>query len=279
MSVGQEVLGAGAVLNAGGVGLVSSLGQPKVWVRRRPVVSILSTGDEVVLPGRPLGPGQIYSSNNVSLATLVRQAGAVPRDCGNAPDDLPTLVEQMRDALTGADALITTGGVSMGAFDHVREAHRILGVEMDFWKVRMKPGKPLAFGWVHGAAGELPVFGLPGNPVSCMVNFLQFVRPWLRMSMGDPRPFLPVVPAVAGHDFKGRSDRVRFERVVLQASEAGWIAHSTGSQGSGILTGMAAADALACLPLDRDPPRAGEGMRVQLIRPGGLASSTPGYGW
>lgn len=279
MAVGQEVLRPGQVLNAGGVGLVSSLGHPEVWVRRRPVVSILSTGDEVVMPGNPIGPGQIYSSNNVSLATMVRQAGAVARNCGNAPDDLDELVRQMRRALMGSDVLITTGGVSMGAFDHVREAHQILGVEMDFWKVRMKPGKPLAFGWVRGEDREIPVFGLPGNPVSCMVNFLQFVRPWLRMSMGDPKPYLPVVDAVAGHDFKGRSDRVRFERVVLEPAESGWVAHSTGSQGSGILTGMAAADGLACLPLDQASPVAGERIRVQLIRPGGLSSATPGYGW
>jgi molybdopterin molybdotransferase len=175
--------------------------------------------------------------------------------------------------------VLTTGGVSVGAFDFVKEAHAELGASMDFWKVRMKPGKPLAFGRVQRGGGTIPLFGLPGNPVSCMVNFLQFVRPWIRKALGDARPWLPVVEAVAAHDFGGRSDRARLERVVLERSGGVWCARSTGSQSSGVLTSMVRAHGLLCIGVHQTPPRAGEVARVQLLDASFLDGETADYGW
>lgn len=277
---GSVVLRAGQVLTPGRVGMAASLGFAEVPVRRRPVVSVLSTGDEVVLPGNPLGPGQIYSSNNYALCGLVEEAGGVPRDQGNAGDDLESLVQALRAAAEGADAVCTTGGVSVGAFDYVKEAHAELGAEMDFWKVRMKPGKPLAFGRVVVGGRVVPLFGLPGNPVSCMVNFYEYVWPWIRMSQGDPNPYLPVVHAVAAEDFGGRpSNRASLIRVTLQTDGDRWLARSTGSQSSGVLTSMALAHGLLLIGIDQPPPKAGEPVRVQLLDSGFLDGATADLAW
>ncbi len=273
---GSVVLTAGQILTPGKVGLIASLGMPTIAVSRKPVVAILSTGDEVVAPGEALGPGQIYSSNNFALAGLVREAGAEPRDMGNAPDNLEGLIEHMRRCLD-ADVVLTTGGVSVGVYDFVKEAYGALGAEMDFWKVKMKPGKPLAFGRASHGGRTVPLFGLPGNPVSCMVNFLQFVRPYLRTALGDPAPYLPIVDAVAGNDFHGGPGRLRLVRVRLAVEAGGWVARSTGSQSSGVLTSMARANGLLCIPVEADAPKAGESVRVQLLDPGFLTGAAPHY--
>ncbi|NCG19644.1 MAG: molybdopterin molybdenumtransferase MoeA [Rhodobacterales bacterium] len=275
VATGDRVLSAGAILDGAAVGMIASLGFAFVSVRKRPVVAILSTGDEVVVPGQPLGPGQIYSSNNYTLAGLVQKAGGIARDHGNAPDDLEGLLVCLREAVDGADIVLTTGGVSMGAFDFVKEAHAALGADLNFWKVRMKPGKPLAFGSLNG----VPLFGLPGNPVSCMVNFLQFVRPWMRTSLGDPNPYLPVVNATAVHDFSGRGGRARLERVVLRQGANGWTAESTGTQSSGVLTSMVMCNGLLMIGVDTPSPKQGESVNVQLLDPGFLAGATPNFGW
>jgi len=270
---GEVVLAPGDILTPGRVGLLASLGCPDVEVIRRPSVAILSTGDEVVAPGQPLGPGQIYSSNNYALAGLVHEAGGLPRDMGNAPDALEGLIDQLRACLD-ADMVVTTGGVSVGLYDYVKEAYRALGAEMDFWKVKMKPGKPLAFGRIRVGDREVPLFGLPGNPVSCMVNFLEFVRPYLRSALGDPRPFLPVVDAVAGEAFHGRPDRLRLVRVRMSVEEGVWVARSTGTQSSGALQSMARAHGLMSLPAGVVSPQAGDAVRVQLLDPGFLDGAT-----
>lgn len=275
---GDLVLPAGHPFDAASVGLVASLGLSRVPVRRRPVVAVLSTGDEVVPPGCPLGPGQIWSSNNASLVGLVREAGAVAVDHGIAPDDPAALRAALGACLRDADAVLTTGGVSVGAYDHVKEVMADLGVAMDFWKVRMKPGKPLAFGRVRRGGREVPVFGLPGNPVSCMVSFLQFVRPWLRTAMGDPRPFLPVVPARCGEDLRDGPGRARFVRVRLTVGPEGWIAHEAGNPSSGALSTLARAHGLLLLAPDEPAPRAGDPVRVQLLSSRFLDAAEPGYG-
>jgi len=276
VSTGEVVLEAGQTLTPGQVGLVASLGMPTVEVRLRPVVAILSTGDEVVAPGRPLGAGQIYSSNNYALAGLVHEAGGIPRDMGNAPDDLDGLIAHLRACLD-ADVVVTTGGVSVGVYDHVKEAYGALGASMDFWKVKMKPGKPLAFGRLSRDGREVPLFGLPGNPVSCMVNFLEFVRPYLRTALGDPRPFLPVVDAIAGEDFRGRPGRLRLVRVRLSVADGSWVAHSTGTQSSGALQSMARAHGLMSIAPEAASPRERDPVRVQLLDPGFLAGATAGF--
>lgn len=276
---GSVVLRAGCTLLPGRVGLVASVGAAEVWVRRRPRVAILTTGDEVIPPGRPLAPGQIYSSNNAVLVGLALQAGAIPVDRGIATDDLEGLVAALEGCLD-CDAVVTTGGVSVGAYDFVKEAYARVGADVDFWKVRMKPGKPLAFGWVSRGDRQVPLFGLPGNPVSCMVNFLQFTRPWIRTALGDPAPFLPVVAATAAEDFRDRPGRARLIRVVLEQDDGGGLAcRSTGSQSSGVLTSMARAHGLLLVGPEAEAPSAGASVRVQLLDPGFLDGPAPGYGW
>lgn len=276
---GEVVLRAGARLTPAAVGLCSALGRTEVQVTRRPVVAVLSTGDEVVAAGQPLGPGQIWSSNSAALCGLVLEAGALPLDLGNVPDDLQATVEALRRAVASADVLVTTGGVSVGFFDLVKEAYAGVGAGIDFWKVKMKPGKPLAFGRVDAGGRRVPLFGLPGNPVSCMVNFLQFVRPWLRTALGDPRPFLPVLDAVAGDDFSDGPGRARLIRVRLERGAGGFVARPTGSQSSGVLSSMARAHGLLLVGIEAPAPRAGEPVRVQLLDASFLDGATADYGW
>lgn len=275
---GERLLPAGHPLDAGALGLVASLGMATVPVRRRPVVAVLSTGDEVVPPGQPLGPGQIWSSNNSALVGLLHEAGAHAVDHGNAPDD-PRILRTMLEACLEADAVLTTGGVSVGAYDHVKDVYAELGIAVDFWRVRMKPGKPLAFGRARVGERRVPVFGLPGNPVSCMVNFLQFVRPWLRTSMGDPQPWLPVIQARLAHDLRDKPGRARLVRVRLEHGPDGIVAHSAGNQSSGALSTMARAHGFLLLGPDAPSPRAGQTVRVQLFSTRFLDGTEPGYGW
>ncbi len=270
---GAPLLAAGATLSAAALGLASSQGLTTLPVARRPVVAILSTGDEVVAPGTPLGPGQLWSSNNATLAGLAWEAGATPLDLGILPDDLDAIVAGLDGAIRQADCVVTTGGVSVGAFDHVKAALDRLGVATGFWKVRMKPGKPLAYGVADRDGARVPVFGLPGNPVSCMVNFLQFVRPWLRASLGASDRFLPVVVARAGEDLFVSPGRLNLIRVRLARDGATWVARRTGSQSSGVLSSMLLADGLAFV--EAPGVAAGGEVTVQLIAP--LGGAAPGW--
>ena len=272
---GDRVLEAGTVLTPARVGILAALGLPSVWVRRQPTVAILSTGDEVIPPGQPLGPGQIYSSNTHALMGLVVQAGGIPIDCGIAPDEPTGLAEAFRRCM-GADLIVSTGGVSVGDFDYVKDVLENEGAVLDFWKVRMKPGKPLAYGRI----ADTPAFGLPGNPVSCMVNFLQFVRPVMRTMLGSPNPFLPVVDAVMDEDVKKRAGRAWLERVCLSRGPDGAIhAVRTGSQSSGVLSSMVRADGLLLLPVESLGCALGDTVRVQVIDWGFLEGSAPDFGW
>jgi molybdenum cofactor synthesis domain-containing protein len=278
IAVGQCVVSRGEVLTPARLGLLASLGMPRVEVFSRPRVAILPTGSELVRPGSPLPPGAIYSSNDVALAALVRKVGATPWVHPAVHDDLESLTSALRQCLD-ADLVITTGGVSVGKFDHVKAAFEQVGVPMGFWKVQMKPGKPLAFGVAECGSRRVPVFGLPGNPVSCMVNFYQFVRPWLRASMGMPRPYLPVVEALVETDMPSKPGRVRFVRVQLTHREGVWRAISTGSQSSGVLTSMARADGLLIIAADTTGPHAGERVRVQVLDTEFLSGDAPAFGW
>ena len=203
--------------------MAASLGLQTLRVSRRLRVAILSTGDEVVSPGQPLRPGKIYSSNTHSLVGLVLEAGCEAVDLGNVDDDLDAIKEALANALE-ADVVLTTGGVSVGRFDFVKEAFRAMGAEMDFWKVAMKPGKPLAFGWAERDGRRVPLFGLPGNPVSCMVNFYAFVRPYLRTSMGRSARFARVVSARTGHALRFGPDAQNWSAWSLSPEPRGWSA-------------------------------------------------------
>ncbi|HZU89192.1 MAG TPA: gephyrin-like molybdotransferase Glp, partial [Stellaceae bacterium] len=169
---GEALLGAGRRLSARDVGLIAAMNRPWLFVHRRPRVAILSTGDEIVMPGEPIGPHQIVSSNSLGLSAFVAACGGIPVSVGNAPDD-PEALRRIAAATRGVDLLVTTGGVSVGEHDIVRDALAEDGFELDFWQIAMRPGKPLMVGRYRGT----PMLGLPGNPVSTMVCALLFLKP------------------------------------------------------------------------------------------------------
>jgi molybdopterin molybdotransferase len=275
VAVGDVVATRGQTLTAARIGLLAALGTTEVVVAGKPRVAIVSTGDEVIPAGQPLGPGQIYSSNTDQLARLVEDAGGIPVDCGIAPDTLDGVRAAFHRALD-ADLILTTGGVSVGDFDVVREAMADLGAEMTFWKVRIKPGKPLA----HGVIGGVPTFGLPGNPVSCFVNFLVFVRPVLRTSLGDPKPHLPVWNAVLDVALRKRPGRADLQRVRLYWGDDGQLhADTAGSQGSHVLSTLSKASGLALLGPEDGGRAVGETVPVMVFEPGELMQAQPGYAY
>jgi molybdopterin molybdotransferase len=171
---GEVLLRSGRRLTARDIGLLAAMNRPWLFVHRRPRIGILSTGDEIVMPGDPIGPHQIVSSNSLSLAAVVAACGGVPISAGNAPDD-PAALRRLAAATSGVDLLVTTGGVSVGEHDLVREALAVDGFELDFWQIAMRPGKPLMVGRYRGT----PLIGLPGNPVSTLVCALLFIKPAL----------------------------------------------------------------------------------------------------
>lgn len=257
---GERVLGPGAVLGAAALGVLAALGRPLVRVHQRPRVAILSTGDELVDVDVAPGPGQIPNSNTYTLSAQVREAGGVPVNLGIARDSREDLEEHFRWGLA-ADMLVSSAGVSVGDRDFVRGVMEKLGAELDFWKVSMRPGKPLTFGRVGGR----PFFGLPGNPVSSMVTFELFVRPALRRMAGDPRLFRPRATAYLAAPLDNPGPRHGYLRVRLAEQEGRLIARATGEQGSGILKSMLLADGLAVVPPDTRI-EAGRPIEVILLR-------------
>lgn len=263
---GDLVVRGGDVLTPGRLGLIVGQGFTHVDAVRRPLVGILPTGDEIHPPGEPLPEGHIYSSNSYALAAMVREAGGQVRDLGIARDTRASLREAFARA-EGCDTVLTIGGVSVGDFDYVKDVLAELGAVEDFWRVAMRPGKPNAHGTLHG----MPYFGLPGNPVSAMISFLQYVRPALLAMQGRPDVHLPTVDAVLDHDVRSRRRFLFFLRGVLRWDHGagGWRVRTTGPQGSGILRSMAQANSLIVVPEDRGSVRAGETVRVQLLPGGG----------
>jgi len=274
---GSQIIQPGQKLTPAQVGVIASMGFATVPVYRKPVIALLTTGDEIIPPGQALKPGQIYSSNNAALVGVMLEAGAEVIDFGIVEDNLDVLVNKLSEAALQADLVVTTGGVSMGVYDFVKEAFVQLGNGVDFWKVKIKPGKPLAFGKIEAAGKEKPLFGLPGNPVSCMVNFHQFVAPWLAISLGQKRPYMAMIEAVIEHDLKIRSGRVQFIRVLVEKTATGWTAKSTGTQSSGALSSMALADGLMVLPADSSGVSAGETVRIQMLSSEFMRGESPNY--
>lgn len=272
---GDLLLPAGEPLSPAAVGVAAAVGLTDLLVARRPRVAILATGDEVAPPGATLRPGQIWSSNTLTLIGLVREAGGEPVDCGTAPDTLEGTRAAFRRALS-CDVILSTGGVSVGDFDVVKEALAAEGADMRFWKVRMKPGKPLALGLIGGR----PAFGLPGNPVSTVVNFLQFVRPVLRISLGDTRPYLPVVDAILEGELRRAPGREELVRVSLRWEGGRLLARPTGDQGSGQLTSVARGHGLMLVGREATSVPDGATVPVQLIGEAPFRrSAEPGYRW
>ncbi|MDP2627609.1 MAG: molybdopterin molybdotransferase MoeA [Candidatus Rokubacteria bacterium] len=265
MRAGDIVLERGRVLGPAEIGLLATLGHQPVRVVRRPVVAILSTGDELVdLPGA-LGPGQIPNSNTYALMAQVLEAGGEPVSLGIARDRLDDIVERLSWGL-GCDLLISSAGVSVGEHDLVKAALGRLGAEQHLWLVNMRPGKPVTFGTIPaGAKVALPVFGLPGNPVSAMVTFEVFVRPAILRVGGHARLSRPVISARALLPIPNPGSRRGYLRVTVTREDGGFGARLTGEQGSGILRSMVAADGLAIVPGDTTVGR-GEDVRVMLLR-------------
>jgi len=259
---GSAVLRADTALGAAQIGVLASLGRATVRVYRRPVVAILSTGDELLDLGEPIAPGKIYDSNAYSIDAMVREAGGTPRRLGIASDTVEALTAKLREGLA-ADLLITSAGVSRGDYDVVKDVLAKEG-EIDFWTVRMKPGKPLAFGAFPSGGRRVPHIGLPGNPVSSMITFELFGRPAVFKMLGKPGWERPRVRAIAEERIENTDGRRVFARAILSQREGRWYASLTGPQGSGILTSMALANALAVVP--EDVPAIEPGGEVECLR-------------
>jgi len=259
---GQLVLSPGRVLDPAALGMAAAVGRPTLRCHPRPKVSVLSTGDELVEPGFPLRTGQVYDSNSYTLEALVRLAGGEPSRVGLLEDRLEVLKRALRQSAEDADLVLTSAGVSMGERDLVRTALEDLGGGLDLWKVRMRPGKPLAF----GSLGGVPVIGLPGNPVSSMVGFEVFVRPALRKMAGHPAEARRVVRVrmAEGVD-KPEALRVFARCRLAESADGSWRAHLTGPQGSGILLSMLEAQVLAILPEGVARVEAGDEVEVRLL--------------
>ncbi|MBN2108494.1 MAG: molybdopterin molybdotransferase MoeA [Deltaproteobacteria bacterium] len=269
---GALLFPAGTVVRPAHIGIMASIQRAMVSVYQRPRVAILSTGDELVDIDEALGPGKIISSNSYSLATLVEDAGGTAIMLGIARDTKKALRSRMLEGMH-ADIILSSGGVSVGDYDFVKDVLQDLGIDMKFWKVLMRPGQPLAFGVIGGK----PAFGLPGNPVSAMVSFEQFVRPAMRKMSGHTKLFRPLIEAVAQEDVPGRPDRKFFVRCRLAQKEGQWHAATTGEQGSGILMSMAEASGLMIIPETVERIRAGDRVRVQVLDPELGYSETPRY--
>lgn len=242
---GQTLFEPGTELGPGHLGVLASVGAATVDVVPKARVGVLSTGDELTSAPDDLRPGQIRDSNRPMLLALLAKAGCLPVDLGSAPDDEAAITAAIERGVAECDAILTSGGVSVGDFDYVKVVLDRLG-DMHWWQVAVKPAKPLAFGTVAGT----PVFGLPGNPVSSMVSFELFARPALRQMMGHRELFRPQLPAVTDEPLRRHPDgKVHFVRVVATTDDDGRLhVRSSGGQGSHLLRAMALANALAVLP-------------------------------
>jgi molybdopterin molybdotransferase len=260
MRNGDVVLTAGTEITPGVTGILATVKCAQVQVYCRPRVAILSTGNELEDMDDPVDPNKIPNSNSYALMAQVQALGIEPALLGIARDDPAELTEYLQRALK-FDVLLVSGGTSVGVHDYVRPAIEALGVQMKFWRVAMKPGHPVAFGIGAGTF----VFGLPGNPVSSMVCFEQFVAPALRRMMGHARLHRRTIAARLTHNLKHQAGRTEFVRVTLAKEESGYAATSTGAQGSGMLLSMAKADGLMVVPAESTGLAAGAQVVVQLL--------------
>ena len=258
VETGAIVIEAGSVLRPQEIGVITSLGIWQVAVHRRPCVALLSTGDEIVEPGGPRQPGQIYDSNRFTLHGALRQCGADVVDLGIVPDARDELRDRLLEASRSVDFVLTSGGVSVGTHDFVKDVLDEVGA-IDFWQVAMQPGRPLAVGRV----GETPFFGLPGNPVASLLAFMLFVRPALYKRAGRRRLFPDTWQARVTQPLRKKVGRREFKRGVMRFAENGWEVRTTGPQGSGILTSMVAGNCLIVLEEARGDVTAGELVTVE----------------
>ncbi|MDO8466439.1 MAG: molybdopterin molybdotransferase MoeA [Gallionella sp.] len=260
MRNGEVVLAPGIEITPGVIGVLATVKRAQVQVCRRPRVAILSTGNELEGLDEPVDPNKIPNSNSYALMGQVQALGIEPVLLGIARDDPDELARYLKRGLE-YDVLLVSGGTSVGVHDYVRPTIEALGAQMLFWRVSMKPGHPVAFGKI----GEKIIFGLPGNPVSSMVCFEQFVIPALRRMMGHARTYRRTIEARMTHNVKHQPGRTEFIRVLLAKEPGGYTATSTGAQGSGMLLSMARADGLAVIAADCNGLTAGSAVTVQLL--------------
>ena len=264
---GELVLRKGGVLRPSEIGVLASLGRSLVSVIRRPIVSILATGDEIVDIEQPLPLGKIYDSNTYTIAAQVLRYGGIPKILGIGRDSAQSLTQKLDEGLN-SDILVTSGGVSLGDYDIVKDILAKRG-EIAFWTVCMKPGKPIAFGVIkkieNGREKKVPHLGLPGNPVSSMITFEQFARPAILKMLGMKNFAKPTIQAIIENEIKNTDGRRVFARVVVTKRGGQYYACLTGDQGSGILTSMAKANGLAIIPETAEGVKAGDIIQVQML--------------
>ena len=260
-AAGETLLAPGRRLTARDIGIAAAADRPWLAVHRRPRVAILATGDEVARPGERVPAGGVISSNSLALAAMVRAAGGAPVDLGIAPDDLAAIAAAAR-AAAGSDLIVTSGGASVGAHDLVRDALAPAGLELAFWKIAMRPGKPFMFGRV----GPTPLLGLPGNPVSALVCGLLFLVPAIERLAGLPSPAPQPVRALAGRALPANDNRADHLRASLARREDGTlVATPFPVQDSSLLAGFARAEALILRPPHAPAVAAGEAVEVLLL--------------
>jgi molybdopterin molybdotransferase len=262
VSAGQIVLSTGSVLRPQEIGVAASLGLAQLFVRQKPRVAVLSTGDEVVEPGSARKSGQIYDSNRFALRGLLEASGADVVDDGIVPDQFDELQARLLRASEHADIVLTSGGVSVGDYDLVKAVLQQSG-GIDFWQVAMQPGRPMAV----GSIGRAHFFGLPGNPVASMLTFHLFVRPALWKLAGRRELFVTPFRAVATERMSKRTGRREFKRGILTFASDRWEVRTTGPQGSGILTSMTAANCFIVIEEERGDVAAGEPVWVEPFTP------------
>jgi molybdopterin molybdotransferase len=265
---GQIVIKNGTVLRPSEIGVLATVGRVKVKVIRRPTIAVLATGNELVDVGQPLPPGKIHNSNSYSIASLILRYGGIPKILGIARDSVDMLTSKIREGLD-ADMLITTAGVSAGDYDIVKDVLSKEG-EISFWTVRMRPGKPIAFGVLKlkgadGTVRPVPHLGLPGNPVSAMVTFELYARPAIFKMMGKKVLEKPYIMARLESNIVNPDGRRVYARVVVTKRNGNYYASLTGEQGSGILTSMQQADGLAIVPEDIPEAKKGEVVKVLML--------------
>jgi molybdopterin molybdotransferase len=259
LSVGDPALAAGTWIRPGELGVLASLGLTEVQVVRRPRVALFATGDELLEPGQKLRPGTLYDSNRYTVWGMLTRLGMDIDDRGHLPDERTAVEASLTSAAAENDAVITTGGVSVGAADHIGGVLRDQG-DVGFWQITMKPGRPLTFGHF----GDAAFFGLPGNPVSAMVTFYQFVQPALKHLAGGAYEAPVSFRARSAVSFRKKAGRTEFQRAVLSVGPDGVpTVESTGSQGSGKLSSMARANCFAVLNADSTGVEAGDWIDVQ----------------
>ena len=262
LAQGQVVLPVGHLIRPADLGLIASLGQGEVTVYRQLRVSFFSTGDELTGIGQALKTGQIYDSNRYTIFGMLSRLGVELQDLGAIPDDPVLLEKTLSKAANNSDVVITSGGVSVGEADYMKELLQKLG-QVLFWKIAMKPGRPLAYGKI----GNAHYFGLPGNPVAVMVTFYQFVRQAMLVMMGQPNPAqIPMLKAVCTSPIRKLKGRTEFQRGILFLNEAGeWQVKTTGNQSSGVLSSMSQANCFIVLDEDVGNVDAGTTVQVQLF--------------